>query len=99
LQQSFASRPERIVHMVPFNSREAQVQAEAQFRVMARRFVTGRGEADGDGRIRVGTYLNLNLQKSDIMFEGKYYVTEVRHTFDQENGYRTYFEVERPGIT
>jgi phage protein D len=99
LQQAFGQRPEHIVHTVPFSPQEARVQAEARFRMMARQFVCGRGEADGDGRIRVGAYLDLNLQEPNVMFDGKYYVTEVRHTFDQINGFRTQFRVERPGIT
>ena len=96
LQQAIGSRDQQVVHALPFNSQEAQAQAEARYRRWARRFVTGSGIADGDGRIQVGT--NLNLQGIGKLFSGKFYVTAVRHIFDPENGYRTYFEVERPGI-
>jgi phage protein D len=96
LQRAFGQRPEHIVHLVPASTQEAQVLAESQYRMMARRFVTGQGESDGDGRIRIGTY--LNLRGLGVMFDGRYCVTEVYHTFDGQNGYRTRFSVERPGI-
>lgn len=96
VQSVLGERVERIVHLVPENSSEAQYLAEAHFREKARRFITGRGFTNGDGRIRVG--VKLNLQGLGDMFNGSYYVTGVRHTFDAANGYRTYFKVERPGL-
>ena len=96
LQQAIGQRDQQVVHTLPFTSQEAQALAEAHYRRWARRFVTGTGMADGDGRIQVGTSLTLNgLGK---LFEGHYYVTAVRHLFDPANGYRTWFAVERPGI-
>jgi len=96
LQAAVGERVERVVHLTPENSDEARYLAEAEYRVRARRFITGRGWTDGDGRIRVGVKLVLNGLGD--MFDGKYYVTEVRHTFDGTNGFRTYFQVERPGL-
>jgi len=96
LQQSIGTRDQTVVHALPFTSQEAQAQAEARYRRWARRFVTGTGIADGDGRIQVGT--NLTLQGLGPLFNGKFYVTAVRHMFDPKNGYRTWFAVERPGI-
>ncbi len=96
LQNAFGQRAERIVHMLPFTNKEAQFLAEAHYRTMARRFVTGRGLAEGDGRILVGT--RVELKELGPVFDGSYYVTEARHTFDGQNGYRTYFAVERPGL-
>lgn len=96
LQTAIGERVERIVHLVPGNLNEAQYLAEAHYRAKARRFITGRGWTDGDGRIRVG--VKLTLKGLGDMFDGKYYVTEVRHTFDGTNGFRTYFQVERPGL-
>lgn len=95
-QSVLGERVERLVHLVPENSKEAQYLAKAHFRAKARRFITGSGSTNGDGRIRVG--VTLNLEGIGDMFNGKYYVTEVRHTFGWENGYRTYFKVERPGL-
>lgn len=96
LQEFLGNRKELIVDTVPFNDADAKYMSEAQLRRKARRFVTGSGAAEGDGRIRAGTY--LSLQGLGPVFNGKYYVVEARHTFDGENGYRTYFRVERPGI-
>lgn len=95
LEEAFGARAERVVHMVPFTEDEARSVAEAQFRAVARRFVTGRGEAEGDGRLRVGAA--VDLQGLGPLFDGRYTLTEVRHTIDAE-GFRTAFAVERPGI-
>jgi uncharacterized protein len=96
VQQAFGNRAERIVHMVPFSDGEARSFAEASYRKMARRFVTGKAMAEGDGRLRVGT--RVDLTGVGPLFEGLYYVTEVCHTYDGMNGFRTAFSVERPGL-
>ncbi len=96
LQQAVGSRVERIVHLSPFNIEEARSLSETHYRIAARRFVTGRGSCEGDARIRVGTH--LHIQRTGDLFNGTYYVTEVRHTFDAQKGFRTHFIVERPGI-
>jgi phage protein D len=96
LQQAIGQRDQQVVHALPFTGQEAQALAEAHYRRWARRFVTGNGLADGDGRIQVGT--SLTLKGLGTLFEGKFYVTSVRHMFDSANGYRTWFAVERPGI-
>jgi phage protein D len=96
LQQAFAARKEYIVHTVPLTSQEARSIAQARYRERARRFVTGTGIADGDARIRVGSILELwGLGR---LFNGKYYVTRVRHGYDGTYGFRTTFDVERPGL-
>lgn len=96
LEEALAPRPERIVHLVPLTGEEAQSLAEANYRRVARRFITGRGMAEGDGNIRVGTH--MTLAGLGAMFNGEYYVTEARHTFDGQRGFRTHFAVERPGL-
>jgi phage protein D len=96
LQQAFAERKERIVHMTPFANDEARAFAQARYRERARGFLTGAGVADGDARVRVGTTLSIGGLGS--LFNGKYYVTRVRHTYDGTYGFRTEFEVERPGL-
>ena len=70
--------------------------AKARYRERARRFLKGKGVADGNPHLRVGT--TLNLSGLGPMFNGKYYVTLARHTFDVRKGYRTTFETSRPGI-
>jgi len=96
LQQAFAARKERIVHTVPLTSAEARSLAQARYREAARRFITGTGAADGDARIQVGATVNLTGLGS--LFDGKYYVTRVRHTYDGRYGFRSEFDVERPGL-
>ena len=96
LAAALAERHERVVMSVPLTQPEAKAVAEARYRARARRFVRGRGKADGTPELRVGT--SLTLGGLGDFFDGKYYVTLARHTFDQEQGYRTSFEVERPGI-
>jgi phage protein D len=96
LEEAIAPRAERLVHMVPLTGEEAQNLAEANYRRVARRFVTGRGMAEGDGNIRVGAHITLT--GLGAMFNGEYYVTEARHTFDGQRGFRTHFAVERPGL-
>lgn len=96
LQSAFAERKERIVHMTPFTSEEAKAFAQARYRERARCFVTGSGVMDGDARIRVGT--TLRIGGVGPLFNGKYYVSRVRHTYNGTYGFRTEFEVERPGL-
>lgn len=96
LQQAFGPRAERIVHLVPFTQEEARALAEAQLRRVGRRFVTGRGAAEGNGQIRVGT--RVHLERLGPLFDGAYTVAETRHTFEPRHGYRTQFVVERAGL-
>jgi phage protein D len=96
LEASFGPRKERLVHTAPLTSAEARTLAQAAFRARARRFVTGSGLADGDPRIRVGAVLNI----SDLggLFDGRYRVVRARHSYDDADGYRTEFDVERAGL-
>ena len=96
LQRAFGERPQQVVHDLPLNEAEARALAEAHFARAARRFVLGHGVAEGDARLRVGA--ELELKQVGPLFEGKYFVTRVRHTFDAQHGYRTAFSVERPAL-
>lgn len=96
LEDIFGPRPEAIVHTAPFDESEARAWAEANCRRMARRFVTGRGVAEGDARLRVGTM--VSLQGIGPLFSGSYHITSVRHFFDPGTGFRTAFCAERPGL-
>jgi phage protein D len=96
LRQALGDRKESLAHTMPMTSREAQDRAEAAFRQQARRFLTGRGIAEPDGRIRAGVH--VELEGLGPLFSGKYCVTEVAHLFDGMRGMRTEFTVERPGI-
>jgi phage protein D len=96
LDQAFGPRPQSIVHRVPLTTEEARSLAEACYRERARRFVRGSGTTEGNADVRVGA--KLDLSGLGPLFSGHYYVTRVRHTFDALAGFRTAFEVERPGI-
>ncbi len=62
----------------------------------ARRFLTGRGVAQPDSRLRVGTY--VQLQGLGPLFSGTYYLAEVRYLFDTLLGGRNELTVERAGL-
>lgn len=96
LQSAFGARKEALAHTVPLNSDEAQHEAEAFFRMSARRFVVGHGVADTNKNLRVGC--KADLQGLGPMFNGKYYVTDVKTLFDGSKGLRTEFRAERLGI-
>jgi phage protein D len=95
LAQALAERHERVVTDVPLSTDEARHLAESRYRERARRFLTGRGLADGTPEIQVGS--TVDISGVGPLFAGRYTVILARHTFD-ERGYRTMFEVERPGI-
>jgi phage protein D len=96
LKAKFGDRVERIVHEIPLNTDEARARATAQYRMRARRFVSGRAIGEGDARITVGA--RVKLTGLGPLFTGTYYVTGVHHRFDDRNGYRTEFTVERAGL-
>jgi uncharacterized protein len=96
LDSAFGARKETVAHAVPLTSDEAQAAAEAAFRMTARRFVVGRGIADTDARLRVGS--RVELLGLGPLFSGKYLLAEVLHLFDGVGGLRTEFTAERAGI-
>lgn len=96
LTAALGQRKEALVHTAPATSQEVRAEAEAYFRLQARRFVCGHGTAVTDERMRVGTY--VNLQGLGPLFSGKYYVCEARIRFDGSSGLRTEFTAERPGL-
>ena len=96
LQSALGQRKEALAHTVPLNNQEAQFEAEAFFKMSARRFVVGRGVADTSASLRAGS--QLDLQGLGPLFNGKYYVVEVKHIFDGGKGLRTEFRSERVGI-
>jgi phage protein D len=96
LKSALGERKESLAHTVPLNSSETQAIAESAFKAQARRFVVGRGAAETQAKLRVGTV--VDLKNLGPLFSGKYYVTEVRHKFDSQRGIRTEFVGERPGL-
>jgi uncharacterized protein len=96
LKSVFGERKESLTHTVAMSSQESQAYAESYFKTIARRFVVGYGEAEPDSRLRVGATVELDLLGK--LFNGKYYLSEVKHIFDNAKGLRVCFCAERPGI-
>jgi uncharacterized protein len=96
LAQSLEQHKEGVVRDVPLAQPEAKAMAEARYRARARGFVRGSGVVDGNVKVRVGA--KVTLSGLGAFFEGPYYVTRARHSFSLDDGFRTTFEVERPGI-
>jgi phage protein D len=96
LGQAFGDRAERLVHTVPLSGAEARTVAEARYREIARRFLTAEGIAEGDARLKVAT--EVTLEGLGPLFDGPWYVSAVRHTFDSRNGFLSRFSCERPGL-
>lgn len=96
LTTALGERKESLAHTVPMTSAEAQAEAEAYFRMQARRFVVGRGIAEPSGQWHVGAA--VDLQSLGPLFSGRYCMTEVRHVFDGAHGLRTEFTAERAGL-
>jgi phage protein D len=96
LKDKFGMRKESLVHGVAPSSQEAQSIAESHMKRAARQFVVGRGVAEPNAKLRVGAFVELDgLGK---LFNGKYYVSEIAHIFDNKKGLRTEFRAERLGI-
>ena len=96
LKKAFGERKESLVHSVPLNGQDAQNAAESFMKMIARQFVVGRGTAEPNAKLRVGAFVELDgLGK---LFNGKYYVAEIAHIFDNAKGFRTEFRAERLGI-
>ena len=96
LGDAFGTRDEAVAHTVPLTAAEARAQAEAWYRAAARRFLVGRGLAQPNAKLRVGTW--IELEGLGALFDGKYYLADVEHSFDGRNGFRSEFTAERPGL-
>ena len=95
LKEALGARTQQMVHTTPLTTDEARAVARASFRQHARRFVEARGVAEGDGRLRVGAQVKL-VGVGERFEGGRYTLTEVRHTFNPDDGYRTHFTAQRP---
>ena len=88
-------RPVLRIKQPVFTQAEADERAKAALNEIAKRFLTGAGEAIGLPEIRPDRRIELaNLSKP---FSKAYYIQEATHKIDS-NGYRTNFKVKEPGI-
>jgi uncharacterized protein len=77
-------------------SAEARALAGGLHRERARRFVTGVGTATGLATLAAGR--SVTIDGLGTTFDGTYRLVRVAHRFDRATGYRTSFDVERPGV-
>jgi uncharacterized protein len=88
LKQAFHGEfPEHMGHQGPMRQDEADALARAMFSKRARRFVRVDATAQGDPRLRVGTW--ITLKRVNPLFAGSFVVTEACHRFDRTHGYMT----------
>ena len=94
LQRAFGERVSYRVRETPLVGEEAAAWARAEMLRRARRFVTVVGNTRGTPDLIVGS--RLRLERVGQPFDGPgYYVTQVCHTYDLSQGFRTRFEAER----
>ena len=85
------------VREVALTSEEAAAWARAEMLRRGRRFVSVCGTTKGTPELVVGS--QVTLQDVGAIFDGEgYYVTQVTHSFDNQQGFRTRFEAERSTI-
>lgn len=92
LRDTIGERNEHIGHIAVASNAEAQALSDAAFDQCARKFVTARGVAEGNPKLRVGTHLRLSGVSP--RFENTYYVCEAQHLYDVDRGYETHFVAE-----
>ncbi|MGH3479829.1 MAG: phage late control D family protein, partial [Nocardioidaceae bacterium] len=85
------------VREAALNAEEATAWARAEMLRRGRQFVTVTGTTRGSPEMVVGSRLTLGLVGQPFDGEG-YYVTRVRHTYDNVTGLRTRFEAERATV-
>jgi phage protein D len=89
LSSTLGPRTERVADSGAAPAAIAQASAAAQFAAAARQFVVVRGESSGSPAMRVGS--RVAVSRVGELFSGTYYVSQVRHRFDLEAGFRTAF--------
>ncbi|MFC1707016.1 contractile injection system protein, VgrG/Pvc8 family, partial [Planctomycetota bacterium] len=84
----------KILQNPVFDIKEAEAIAKAELNERALRYLTGRGTAVGNPKLRAGKV--VELVGLGELFNGNYYIVETIHTFQPNAGYATGFRVARP---
>jgi len=92
LEATFGPRIEHLTHVVARTAREAEALAQAALERRQVGFVRAQGEAEGNPRLRVGSWVKLTGVST--RFDNVYRVIRACHRYDQHHGYRTEFEAE-----
>lgn len=96
LARTLGPRTDTLAHGCPATEAEARQLAEASYRHAARSFVSGEGLCETDSRLRVGA--PLDLSGLGPLFDGRYRAIFVSHLYDPEDGARSVFRCDRPGL-
>lgn len=97
LQSAFGERVSHRVREVPLVASEAADWARAEMLRRARQFVQINAVTSGHPDLCVGS--QLTLERMGPVFDGEaYYVTQVQHTYDLNNGHRTQFRAEKAAL-
>jgi phage protein D len=75
---------------------EADEMAKARLGESGLKLIEGNGSMEGRTDLRPGKVIKID--GLGHRFSGPYYVTDTTHRLDQENGYRTHFNVRRNAI-
>jgi phage protein D len=92
LRQALSSRSEQLGQFSNLNEAEAQALVDAEFVQRVRRFAVAHGVAEGNPKLRVGSWLTLT--GLGPRFSNDYYTTAAVHRFDTDKGYETEFTAE-----
>ena len=92
LDAAFGPRVEHLSQPVTRTAREAEALAQAALERRQRGFVHAHGEAEGNARLRVGSW--VKLVGVSTRFDNVYLVTHACHRYDLRHGYRTEFDAE-----
>lgn len=85
-------RSEQLGQFSNLNASEAQALVDAEFVQRTRRFAVAHGVAEGNPKLRVGSWLTLT--GLGPRFSNDYYTTAAVHRFDPDKGYETEFTAE-----
>jgi phage protein D len=89
LSSTLGPHEQLLAHLGPTSATSAQAMAAARYKAASRRFVVVRGESTGSPTMRVGS--RVAVSGVGELFGGTYYVSEVRHRFNLDAGFRTAF--------
>lgn len=95
-QRAFGTRVEHVLDRPVSSTDEARALAEATAKARGRAFVRCRGETGGTAALRVG--VAVKVARVGPVFSGTYVATQVTHRYDRSQGFRTFFEAERPAV-
>jgi phage protein D len=95
-EEAFGSAASVVADQPVASQAEADQMAKALLQKTALSLVTGSGVCFGRTDLRSGKV--IKIEGVGEMFSGKYYVTQVTHSYSPHGGYRTSFSVRRNAV-